>query len=165
MLLVALIQCYRAFNKGYLVKVLVSGAAGFIGFHVSRWLCTRGDEVVGIDNLNDYYDVDLKEARLALLETLENFGFIKVDISDRDVLAELFVAEQFDRVVHLAAQAGVRYSIENPHAYVDSNIVGFLNILEGCRHNRVEHLVYASSSSVYGANETVPFSESDSLIV
>jgi UDP-glucuronate 4-epimerase len=145
------------------MKILVTGAAGFIGFHVSQWLCNRGDEVVGIDNLNDYYEVSLKEARLAQLEPLTNFRFIKLDISDRDGLANLFTAEKFDRVVHLAAQAGVRYSIENPHAYADSNLVGFLNILEGCRHNQVEHLVYASSSSVYGANETIPFSENDNI--
>lgn len=145
------------------MKILVTGAAGFIGFHVSQWLCNRGDEVVGIDNLNDYYEVSLKEARLAQLEPLTNFRFIKLDISDRGGLANLFAAEKFDRVVHLAAQAGVRYSIENPHAYADSNLVGFLNILEGCRHNQVEHLVYASSSSVYGANETIPFSENDNI--
>lgn len=145
------------------MKILVTGAVGFIGFHVSKWLCERGDEVVGIDNLNDYYEVSLKEARLSQLEPLSNFRFIKLDIADRDGLAELFADEKFDRVVHLAAQAGVRYSIENPHAYADSNLVGFLNVLEGCRHNQVEHLVYASSSSVYGANETIPFSESDNI--
>ena len=145
------------------MKILVTGAAGFIGFHVSKWLSERGDEVVGIDNLNDYYEVSLKEARLALLEPLSNFRFIKLDIADRDGLAKLFSEERFDRIVHLAAQAGVRYSIENPHAYADSNLVGFLNILEGCRHNQVEHLVYASSSSVYGANETIPFSENDNI--
>lgn len=145
------------------MKILVTGAAGFIGFHVSQWLSERGDEVVGIDNLNDYYEVSLKEARLSQLEPLSNFRFIKLDIADRDGLAKLFADEQFDRVVHLAAQAGVRYSIENPHAYADSNLVGFLNILEGCRHNQVEHLVYASSSSVYGANETIPFSENDNI--
>lgn len=145
------------------MKILVTGAAGFIGFHVSILLCERGDEVVGIDNLNDYYEVSLKEARLSQLEPLSNFRFIKLDIADRDGLAKLFAEEKFDRVVHLAAQAGVRYSIENPHAYADSNLVGFLNILEGCRHNQVEHLVYASSSSVYGANETIPFSENDNI--
>lgn len=145
------------------MKVLVTGAAGFIGFHVSKALCERGDIVVGIDNLNDYYDVGLKYARLEQLEPVENFRFIKLDIANRSALEQLFVVEKFDRVVHLAAQAGVRYSIENPHAYADSNLVGFLNILEGCRHNNVEHLVYASSSSVYGANETMPFSESDNV--
>lgn len=145
------------------MKILVTGAAGFIGFHVSKYLCGRGDEVVGIDNLNDYYEVSLKDARLSQLEPLSNFRFIKLDIADRDGLAKLFAEEKFDRVVHLAAQAGVRYSIENPHTYADSNLVGFLNVLEGCRNNQVEHLVYASSSSVYGANETTPFSESDNI--
>lgn len=145
------------------MKILVTGAAGFIGFHVSKHLCERGDDVVGIDNLNDYYDVNLKEARLCQLKAVSNFRFIKLDIADRDSLAMLFADEAFERVVHLAAQAGVRYSIENPHAYADSNLVGFLNILEGCRCNHVEHLVYASSSSVYGANETIPFSEGDNV--
>lgn len=145
------------------MKILVTGAAGFIGFHVSKFLSDRGDEVIGIDNLNDYYDVSLKMARLTQLEPLDNFRFKKLDISDRDGLANLFTDEKFERVVHLAAQAGVRYSIENPHAYADSNLVGFLNILEGCRHNDVKHLVYASSSSVYGANETMPFSESHNV--
>ena len=145
------------------MKVLVTGAAGFIGFHVSHYLCSRGDDVVGIDNLNDYYDVSLKKARLDQLTPLENFLFIKLDIADRQRIADLFETEKFGRVVHLAAQAGVRYSIENPHAYADSNLVGFLNILEGCRQNKVEHLVYASSSSVYGANETIPFSENDNV--
>lgn len=145
------------------MKVLVTGAAGFIGFHVSRYLCDRGDEVVGIDNLNDYYDVSLKEARLEQLTPKNNFRFQKLDIADRPQMARLFESEQFDKVVHLAAQAGVRYSIENPHAYADSNLVGFLNVLEGCRHAQVDHLVYASSSSVYGANETIPFSEQDNV--
>ena len=145
------------------MKVLVTGAAGFIGFHVSRYLCERGDAVVGIDNLNNYYDVKLKHARLDRLAPFENFKFIKLDIADRSGLETLFLDEGFDRVVHLAAQAGVRYSIENPHAYADSNLVGFLNILEGCRNTNIEHLVYASSSSVYGANESIPFSERDNV--
>lgn len=145
------------------MKVLVTGAAGFIGFHVSRYLLERGDEVVGVDNLNDYYEVSLKQARLAQLSNFAGFKFIKLDISDRVLMADLFAADAFDRVVHLAAQAGVRYSLENPHAYADSNLVGFLNVLEGCRHSAVKHLVYASSSSVYGANETMPFSVHDNV--
>ncbi|MGI9308960.1 MAG: SDR family NAD(P)-dependent oxidoreductase, partial [Gammaproteobacteria bacterium] len=134
------------------MKVLVTGAAGFIGFHVAQRLLERGDSVVGLDNINDYYDVNLKHARLALLEPQSAFEFVRMDLEDTDGVARLFAAQKFDRVVHLAAQAGVRYSIENPRAYIDSNIVGTLNVLEGCRHNDVEHLVYASSSSVYGAN-------------
>lgn len=145
------------------MKVLVTGAAGFIGYHVSHWLCQRGDQVVGIDNLNDYYPVTLKQDRLAQLAPQQNFSFIQQDIADRDAMAQLFASQQFDRVVHLAAQAGVRYSITNPHAYADANLVGFLNVLEGCRQSGVEHLVYASSSSVYGANETTPFSEQDNV--
>lgn len=145
------------------LKVLVTGAAGFIGFHVSRYLLERGDEVVGIDNLNEYYDVSLKQARLEQLRTFSGFSFLKLDIADRFGVSELFAAQAFDRVVHLAAQAGVRYSLENPHAYADSNLLGFLNILEGCRHNNIQHLVYASSSSVYGANETMPFSVHDNV--
>ncbi|MDY6974781.1 MAG: NAD-dependent epimerase [Pseudomonadota bacterium] len=144
------------------MKVLVTGAAGFIGSHVALSLLERGDIVVGIDNLNDYYDVSLKEARLEVISEHSrsaNFSFKKLAVEDREAMAALFSEHKFDRVVHLAAQAGVRYSLENPNAYVDSNIVGFVNILEGCRHNKVEHLVYASSSSVYGANETMPFSE------
>ena len=140
------------------MKVLVTGAAGFIGSHVSQRLLDRGDEVVGIDNINDYYDVNLKHARLARLEPSARFSFHKLQLEDNVGIERLFAAEGFDRVVHLAAQAGVRYSIENPRAYIDSNIVGTLNILEGCRHNKVQHLVYASSSSVYGANTTMPFS-------
>lgn len=143
------------------MKVLVTGAAGFIGMGVARQLLARGDEVVGLDNLNDYYDVQLKEDRLAQLRPLAGFRFARLDVADRDGLAALFEAERFDRVVHLAAQAGVRYSLRNPHAYVDSNIVGFVNVLEGCRHHRVQHLVYASSSSVYGGNTKMPFSERD----
>src|SRR5690625_2978677 len=140
------------------MKVLVTGAAGFIGSHVARYLLDRGDEVVGLDNLNDYYDVNLKRARLRPLEERQGFRFSKLDVADRAGMEALFRHEHFDRVVHLAAQAGVRYSIKNPHAYVDSNLVGFINILEGCRHHQIQHLVYASSSSVYGANTTMPFS-------
>ncbi|MGI9386391.1 MAG: NAD-dependent epimerase [Methyloligellaceae bacterium] len=140
------------------MKILVTGTAGFIGFHTAKALLDRGDTVVGLDNLNDYYDVTLKQARLAQLEGRNGFGFIKADLADRAAIKKLFETERFDRVVHLAAQAGVRYSLENPHAYVDSNFVGFTNILEGCRHCSVEHLVFASSSSVYGANTSMPFS-------
>lgn len=145
------------------MKVLVTGAAGFIGSTLSHRLLARGDSVIGLDNLNDYYDVSLKEARLARLEPHENFRFVRMALEDNDGVGELFAEEKFDRVVHLAAQAGVRYSIENPRAYIDSNIVGTLNILEGCRHNTVEHLVYASSSSVYGANTSMPFSVHDNV--
>lgn len=140
------------------MKILLTGVAGFIGSAVSSFLLERGDEVIGVDDLNDYYDVQLKMDRLAMIESHENFRFIKQDISHREEMATLFKTEQPERVVHLAAQAGVRYSIENPHAYVDANLVGFMNILEGCRHNAIEHLVYASSSSVYGANTLMPFS-------
>jgi UDP-glucuronate 4-epimerase len=140
------------------MKFLVTGAAGFIGFHTAQILLERGDEVVGLDNLNDYYDVTLKEARLAQLRQRPNFRFVKLDLADRSGMQELFAREQFARVIHLAAQAGVRYSLQNPLAYVDSNVVGFANVLEGCRHNGAEHLVYASTSSVYGANTKMPFS-------
>jgi len=140
------------------MKILVTGAAGFIGYHTSKALLDRDDEVVGLDNLNDYYDVNLKKARIATLEDRSNWRFVKLDLADRDGMADLFAGEKFDRVVHLGAQAGVRYSIENPLAYVDSNVVGHANVLEGCRHNDVEHLVYASTSSVYGANTKMPFS-------
>ncbi|HEY7985631.1 MAG TPA: NAD-dependent epimerase [Methylophilaceae bacterium] len=145
------------------MKILLTGAAGFIGMYTATRLLERGDEVVGVDNLNDYYDPALKLARLKQLEKYSNFRFIKLDIADTAAVAELFVRENFQRVIHLAAQAGVRYSLENPHAYVQSNLVGFVNILEGCRHGHVEHLVYASSSSVYGGNTKMPFSEQDNV--
>lgn len=162
------------------MKILVTGAAGFIGSHVVIQLLSRGVDVVGLDNLNDYYDVSLKEARLDRLRILAETGkldgepactqagpgaftFVKTDLADRAGLEDLFANEKFDQVVNLAAQAGVRYSIENPHAYIESNVIGFLHILEGCRHNDVKHLVYASSSSVYGANETLPFSVHDNV--
>ncbi len=144
-------------------KVLVTGAAGFIGSNVCIRLLQRGDQVVGLDNLNDYYDVSLKDARLAQFSEHENFRFVKMDLADRQGMEALFAEAQFDRVVNLAAQAGVRYSLQNPHAYIDSNIVGFINVLEGCRHHQIKHLVYASSSSVYGANEVVPFSVHDNV--
>ncbi len=145
------------------MKILVTGAAGFIGYHIARVLCERGDEVIGIDNLNDYYDVNLKQARLRQLEPQDNFKFIKIDIAARDSIDTLFAQHAFQRVVHLAAQPGVRYSLENPYAYVESNLVGFMNLLEACRRSKIEHLVYASSSSVYGANETMPFSTQDNV--
>jgi UDP-glucuronate 4-epimerase len=145
------------------VKVLVTGAAGFIGFHLSQRLLERGDTVIGLDNLNAYYDVSLKKDRLAQLNPQEGFSFYKLDLADRQGIAELFSQQQFDVVVNLAAQAGVRYSLQNPHAYVDSNLVGFINILEGCRHNPVKHLVFASSSSVYGVNPKIPFSVEDNV--
>src|SRR5690349_19442424 len=140
------------------MKILVTGAAGFIGFHTTQRLLARGDEVVGLDNLNAYYDVSLKENRLKQLIDRPGFRFVRADLADTARLQELFATEKFDRVIHLAAQAGVRYSLTNPRAYIDSNVIGFLNILEGCRHNEVEHLAYASSSSVYGANVELPFS-------
>jgi UDP-glucuronate 4-epimerase len=145
------------------MKILVTGAAGFIGMHVCQLLLARGDDVIGVDNLNDYYDVALKEARLARLTPNPRFRFFRLDIADRDGIAALFAKERPQRVVNLAAQAGVRYSLQNPHAYVDSNVVGFVNILEGCRHAGVEHFVYASSSSIYGGNERMPFSEHDNV--
>ncbi|MBX3601509.1 MAG: NAD-dependent epimerase [Rubrivivax sp.] len=145
------------------MKILLTGAAGFIGMTTALRLLARGDEVVGLDNLNDYYDVQLKLDRLARLTPHERFSFVKLDVADRPGMETLFERERFDRVIHLAAQAGVRYSLKNPHAYVDSNVVGFMNILEGCRHTRVQHLVYASSSSVYGGNTKMPFSEHDSV--
>lgn len=155
-------------NKGQALaaapkSVLVTGAAGFIGFHLCRRLLRRGDRVVGLDNLNAYYDVQLKNARLNQLKTEENFSFHHIDLADRHKVEELFGNVQFDVVVNLAAQAGVRYSLTNPHAYIDANLVGFMNILEGCRHHQVGHLVYASSSSVYGANTRMPFSVHDNV--
>jgi UDP-glucuronate 4-epimerase len=147
------------------MKILVTGAAGFIGFHTAKQLLERGDTVVGLDNFNDYYDVSLKESRATVLDDFEKFSMARIDLADREAMEALFAKQKFDKVIHLAAQAGVRYSIENPHSYIEnphsyieSNIVGTLHILEGCRHNDVEHLTYASSSSVYGANTTMPFS-------
>ncbi|WP_404355218.1 NAD-dependent epimerase [Methylotuvimicrobium sp. KM1] len=145
------------------MKILVTGTAGFIGNHLALRLLERGDEVIGIDNLNDYYDVNLKKSRLARILDHERYTDIRADLADRDRIEQVFKEHRPERVVNLAAQAGVRYSIENPHAYIDSNIVGFINILEGCRHYGVEHLVYASSSSVYGANESMPFSVHDNV--
>ena len=145
------------------MKTLIAGAAGFIGMNCALRLLDRGGEVIGIDNLNDYYDVSLKQARLARLEPHTKFSFHEIDICDRDAMAELFSLHKPDRVIHLAAQAGVRHSLTNPHAYIDANLQGFMNILEGCRHHKIGHLVYASSSSVYGGNETMPFSEHDNI--
>ncbi|WP_429040730.1 NAD-dependent epimerase [Aeromonas media] len=145
------------------MKYLVTGAAGFIGFHVAQRLCRDGHQVVGLDNLNDYYEVSLKEARLALLLPLPGFRFERGDLADRAAMAALFARERFDRVIHLGAQAGVRYSLDNPFAYADSNLNGTLTVLEGCRHHGVQHLVYASSSSVYGLNEQMPFKTSDGV--
>src|SRR2546423_96895 len=146
-----------------MTRILVTGAAGFIGSHVSQRLLDRGDEVVGLDNLNAYYDPKLKQARLDRLIVRDSFTFHKTDLRDAEAIGEIFRKNTFDRVLHLAAQAGVRYSLTNPAAYVESNLVGFLNILEGCRHARVPHLVYASSSSVYGANTRMPFSTHDNV--
>lgn len=145
------------------MNYLVTGAGGFIGYYVSLRLLAEGHQVTGLDNLNDYYDVNLKLARLAQLEDKPGFTFIKLDLADRAGMATLFTEGQFDRVIHLAAQAGVRYSIDNPLAYVDANLVGFANVLEGCRHNNVKHLLYASSSSVYGMNRKQPFSTEDNV--
>ncbi|HEX8964256.1 MAG TPA: NAD-dependent epimerase [Rhodocyclaceae bacterium] len=145
------------------MKVLVTGAAGFIGMHVCERLLERGDQIIGVDNLNDYYDVNLKKARLGRLASHRAFRHVRLDIEDREGMAALFAGEKPQRVVNLAAQAGVRYSLKNPHAYVDSNVVGFLNILEGCRHAGCDHLVFASSSSVYGGNTRMPFSEHDNV--
>jgi UDP-glucuronate 4-epimerase len=145
------------------MKILVTGAAGFVGYHLAQRLLSQGQEVCGIDNLNDYYDVNLKKARLEQLKPHSEFTFQHLDLSDRVGISKLFQDQKFDRVVHLAAQAGVRYSLQNPHAYADSNLMGFINILEGCRHNKIEHLVFASSSSVYGNNTKVPFAVSDNV--
>ncbi len=145
------------------MKILLTGTAGFIGFHVSKRLLERGDEVIGIDNLNEYYEVSLKEARLRMLREYPAFSFHKIDIADRAAVPEIFIQASPERVIHLAAQAGVRYSITHPYDYVDSNLTGFLNILEGCRHHDVKHLVYASSSSVYGSNRNLPFSVDQSV--
>ena len=144
-------------------KILVTGAAGFIGFHVARVLLGRGHEVVGLDNINDYYDPTLKQRRLEQLSPAAGFRFVRMDLSDRAGMEQLFAREAFPVVIHLGAQAGVRYSLQNPHAYVDSNLVGFVNVLEGCRHSGCRHLVYASSSSVYGANTRMPFRTRDNV--
>ena len=143
------------------MNILVTGVCGFIGFHVARGLLQRGDHVAGIDNLNDYYEVSLKQARLTELQKIGNFQFIKADLADRGQVATIFTQYAPSRVIHLAAQAGVRYSLQNPYAYVDSNLVGFVNLIEACRHGAIEHTVYASSSSVYGANKKIPFSIED----
>ena len=145
------------------MKILVTGVAGFIGMHVAQLLLARGEQVFGLDNLNDYYDVRLKEARLARLESQPGFRFERLDVADQTGMAALFARERFERVVHLAAQAGVRYSLQNPQAYVQANLAGFVNILEGCRHGCIRHLVFASSSSVYGGNTKLPFSEHDNI--
>lgn len=145
------------------MKFLVTGAAGFIGFHVSQRLLAAGHQVVGIDNLNDYYDVSLKQARLDQIAQHPEFIFLKMDLADRQAISSLFEDHAFERVIHLGAQAGVRYSIDNPHAYADANLIGHLNILEGCRHHKIGHLLYASSSSVYGLNRKMPFSTDDSV--
>ena len=145
------------------MKILVTGVAGFIGAATALRLLVRGDTVVGLDNLNAYYDPALKRSRLALLSPQAEFRFVQMDLADREGMARLFAAERFDRVVHLGAQAGVRYSLQNPNAYVDSNLVGFVNVLEGCRHHAIQHLVYASSSSVYGGNTKMPFTETDTV--
>ena len=145
------------------MKILVTGAAGFIGMYTAKRLLEQGHQVIGLDNLNDYYEPELKQYRLGHLTPYKNFTFVELDLANREAIAELFANEKFDRVIHLAAQAGVRYSIENPFAYVDSNLVGMMTILEGCRHNKVQHLVYASSSSVYGMNDKIPFSEDDQV--
>ena len=151
------------FIWGKMANLLVTGVAGFVGFHLCQRLLDRGDTIIGIDNLNDYYDVSLKQARLEQLKNRSGFSFKKLDLADREGINQLFAQGNFEQVAHLAAQAGVRYSLKNPYAYVDSNLVGFLNILEGCRHSQIQHLVYASSSSVYGANKKIPFSVEDNV--
>lgn len=156
-------MAFRENDRSNSVKVLVTGAAGFIGYHIAKRLVSRGDTVVGLDNLNPYYDVSLKKARLKELETESKFRFVKLDLIDGEGVDDLFKTEKFTRVCHMAAQAGVRYSLEDPCAYVDSNVVGFINILEACRHHELEHLVYASTSSVYGANTRMPFSVQDNV--
>ncbi|OCH98103.1 capsular biosynthesis protein CpsI [Legionella jamestowniensis] len=145
------------------MRLLITGAAGFIGFHLAKFRLERGDTVIAVDNLNDYYDVRLKQARLELLQTYSNFQFYQVDIADVAAINELFIKHAPKRIVNLAAQAGVRYSLTNPHAYVQSNVVGFTNIIEACRHHEIEHLVYASTSSVYGANGIQPYKETDGV--
>ncbi|CAD5963506.1 NAD-dependent epimerase [Planktothrix agardhii] len=146
-----------------MANLLVTGVAGFVGFHLCQRLLDRRDTIIGIDNLNNYYDVSLKQARLEQLKNRSGFSFKKLDLADREGINQLFAQGNFEQVAHLAAQAGVRYSLKNPYAYVDSNLVGFLNILEGCRHSQIQHLVYASSSSVYGANKKIPFSVEDNV--
>jgi UDP-glucuronate 4-epimerase len=148
---------------GNMANLLVTGVAGFVGFHLCQRLLDRRDTIIGIDNLNNYYDVSLKQARLEQLKNRSGFSFKKLDLADREGINQLFAQGNFEQVAHLAAQAGVRYSLKNPYAYVDSNLVGFLNILEGCRHSQIQHLVYASSSSVYGANKKIPFSVEDNV--
>ena len=146
------------------MKILITGVAGFIGYHLAKRLINTGNnKIYGIDNLNDYYDVKLKKNRLAQIRELNNFTFWRIDLGDRQALSELFTTHQFDYVINLAAQAGVRYSLENPHAYVDSNLTGFVNLLEGCRQQPIKHLIFASSSSVYGANTKIPFSTEDDV--
>ena len=151
------------FIWGKMANLLVTGVAGFVGFHLCQRLLDRRDTIIGIDNLNNYYDVSLKQARLEQLKNRSGFSFKKLDLADREGINQLFAQGNFEQVAHLAAQAGVRYSLKNPYAYVDSNLVGFLNILEGCRHSQIQHLVYASSSSVYGANKKIPFSVEDNV--
>ena len=152
---------YKQLDKNKIY--FITGAAGFIGFHLSRRLLKEGCTVIGLDNLNDYYDVNLKKARLDILEKEDRFTFVYADLQDRQAMDKIFEENKIDIVVNLAAQAGVRYSLKNPYAYIESNIMGFMNILEACRHNEVEHLVYASSSSVYGSNEKMPFQLQDNV--